>query len=151
MRAPPCFRHTLQKRKPLTDLLSLLVYITTKGSQRYTAGCAFKIGAPSSASRFFIEVLSEDRATYSFCAASFMLPSATICKSCWSCSIFIIRRLLLLFLNYIGCFLTIIPYSQNAYKCCHKSKATPHGGGFWSVLTKKMQEQSLVSQGFAGF
>ena len=23
--------------------------------------------------------------------------------------------------------------------------------GLWSVLTKKMQEQSLVSQGFAGF
>jgi len=24
-------------------------------------------------------------------------------------------------------------------------------GNFWSALTKKMQEQSLVSQGFAGF
>ena len=32
-----------------------------------------------------------------------------------------------------------------------KSSKSDDFEDFWSVLTKKMQEQSLVSQGFAGF
>ena len=50
--------------------------------------------------------------------------------------------------------------SENPQNCigsksCRNQKKTPEIRRFqvlfWSVLTKKMQEQSLVSQGFAGF
>ena len=35
--------------------------------------------------------------------------------------------------------------------CNKKAPKTEAFDAFWSALTKKMQEQSLVSQGFAGF
>lgn len=47
-----------------------------------------KIWPPSSASRCFIEVESEERATYISLAAMFMLPLSTILINCSNCSIF---------------------------------------------------------------
>ena len=44
--------------------------------------------APSSASRCFMEVEREERATYISLAAMFMLPLSTILINCSNCSIF---------------------------------------------------------------
>lgn len=47
------------------------------------------------------------------------------------------------------------PQNRIRSKSCRNQKKTPEIRRFqvlfWSALTKKMQEQSLVPQGFAGF